>query len=277
MSNELTANSGESTQIGKVEESRAISEVQAKIIISKKFPRDEAFARQKILAECERVKLAEEATYSFPRGDSEVKGPSIRLAEVIARHWGNFISGVMELEQTKEKSTVKAFAWDLESNTSDEKTFEVSHFRNTKKGGYWLSDPRDIYEMVANQGARRKRASILALIPGDIIDEAVEACEKTLEQQTKPEDMEANKVKMLKAFQGFAEWITEKELSEKVGKEWDKLAPKDIVKLRNLYNAIKDGFVKVDIAFGRADGTIVTSGADTDALDEINGFLGNKK
>lgn len=274
MSEELTAKSGESTQVGKVEESRAIAEVQAKMILAKKFPRDEQFARQKILAECEREALAEAATYSFPRGDAEVKGPSIRLAEVIARHWGNFISGVMELDQTKEKSTVKAFAWDLETNTSDEKTFEVSHYRNTKKGGYWLTDPRDIYETVANQGSRRKRASILALIPGDVIDEAVAACEETLEKSIAPGDINKLRDSMLAAFQKLAEWITADDLAAKVGKDFDKLGKKDIVTLNHLYNAIKDGFVKADIAFGKASENVGTSKSDDDALNEINKVAG---
>jgi hypothetical protein len=41
----------------------------------------------------------------------------------------------------------------LETNTRREVTFQVPHIRYTKKGGYRLEDPRDIYEMVANQGA----------------------------------------------------------------------------------------------------------------------------
>lgn len=273
--NELTAKYGESNQVGKVEESRAIAEVQAKMILAKRFPRDEEIARSRIMKECEREKLAESATYSFPRGDAEVKGPSIRLAEVIARHWGNFLSGVTELEQTHEKSTVKAFAWDLETNSADEKVFEVSHFRSTKKGGYLLTDPRDIYEMVANQGARRKRAAILALIPGDVVDEALAACEKTLESKINPKDIKSIKESMLEAFQKLAEWITTDSLADRVGKDWDKIGSKDIVKLRNLYNAIKDGFVKADVAFGKSSDEITVSKNDTDKLDELNDLLGD--
>jgi hypothetical protein len=48
------------------------------------------------------------------------------------------------------------------------------------KGGYQLKDERDIYELMANQSQRRVRAAILEIIPGDIIEDAVSECEKTM-------------------------------------------------------------------------------------------------
>lgn len=268
--NELAMRNGENNSIGKVEESRAIAEMQAKMLLAKKFPRDDQMVLDKILKECGREKLAEDAIYSFSRGDSEVKGASIRLAETIARHWGNFLSGVTELEQKDGESTVKSFAWDLESNFADEKIFTVSHIRNTKKGSYKLTDSRDIYEKVANDGARRKRACMLAVIPGWVVDEAIEACQKTLEAKISPNDIEATKTKLLEAFKVFADWIDEKCIADKIGKDFDKLNAKDIVKLRNLYNAIKDGFVKVDEAFGKAVVEISIDEKDLAKIDELN-------
>ena len=81
--------------------------------MAKQFPRDEQKAIDRILMECKRPQLAESAEYVFNRGQSEVKGASIRLAEVIARHWGNFECGVVELEQRDGESTVKAYALSL--------------------------------------------------------------------------------------------------------------------------------------------------------------------
>ena len=54
-----------------------------------------------------------------------------------------------------------------------------------------------------------------------------------------------------------------------------KLTKNDIVKLRNLYSAIKDGFVKATDAFGGApepDGAPVTA-EETDALNALNNKL----
>ena len=167
--------------------SRQTQEVQGQIIMAKKFPRDENESYSRIMRACQRRTLAEKASYEYQRGDTKINAPSIRLAEVAAQNWGNISFGVVELEQKSGESTVMSFAWDLETNVRQEKIFTVPHIRHTKKGDYPLTDPRDIYEMVANQGARRLRACILGIIPGDIIESAMEQCNKTLiEGEKKP-------------------------------------------------------------------------------------------
>ena len=144
------------------ESQRAIQEVQAAMVIAKKFPRNQIEAMERITNACCRQTLAETALYSYPRGGTEVTGPSIRLAEALAQEWGNLQFGIRELSQENGSSTVEAFAWDVERNTRQTKIFQVSHIRYSKKyGNTQLTDPRDIYEMVANQGARRLRACIL--------------------------------------------------------------------------------------------------------------------
>ena len=67
---------------------RQAQEVQAAMVIAKKFPRDEAKAFDKIMRSCQRKGLAEQAEYTYPRGGQKVMGPSIRLAESIAQNWG---------------------------------------------------------------------------------------------------------------------------------------------------------------------------------------------
>lgn len=248
MDNLMTVKSND--QLGMVEESRQLSEIKGKIFLAKQFPRNEEAAISRILTECKRPALAEAATYVYQRGTSEVKGASIRLAEVVARHWGNFDSGVVELERKSGESTVKTYAWDLESNYRDEKIFTVSHERSTKKGNYLVTDSRDIYEMVANDAARRKRACILAVIPGYVFDEAIEVCQKTLRENVlEGKTVEERLNDMLDAFKVYKSDITLEMLAEKVNKDLDKIDAKDFVKLKNLYNAIKDGFVKVSFAF----------------------------
>jgi len=153
---------------------RQAQEVQAAMVIAKRFPRDEVEAFNRILKSCQRKTLAEQSMYEYPRGGQKVTGPSIRLAEALAQNWGNLDYGIVELEQNNGESQVMAYAWDLETNTRQSKIFSVPHIRATKHGNKTLTDPRDIYEMVANQGARRLRACILGVIPGDVIDSAVE-------------------------------------------------------------------------------------------------------
>lgn len=162
------------------EVAKQVQEVQASLVIAKNFPRDQSTAFKNIMIACKRKKLAEDAMYVYPRGNTTVTGPSIRLAEAIAQNWGNIDYGIRELSQADGVSEVEAYCWDMQTNTRSRKIFHVKHFRHTKQGGYALTDPRDIYEMVANQGARRLRSCILAVIPGDVVDAAIEQCEKTL-------------------------------------------------------------------------------------------------
>ncbi len=67
--------------------SREIAEMQAQIYLAKQFPRDQRQATDRILTACQRPGLASVAVYVYPRGGSNISGPSIRLAEEIARNW----------------------------------------------------------------------------------------------------------------------------------------------------------------------------------------------
>jgi hypothetical protein len=256
-----------------VAETKEVAEIKAKMYLARQFPRDMDLCVARILRECESPRLAEIAQYEYPKGDSVVKGPSIRLIEVIARHFGNMLSGITELDRNGNRSTVKVYAWDLESNYADEKIFEMDFIRNLKGGrSYQITDEREKYEFMANYAARRKRACIQAVIPGYIIDEAVAACEKTLEAAMKKDKtIEEIRASMLSSFVALAEWVTQDMLGAVCGKDFDKLSTKDIVKLRNLYNAIKDGFVKAEVAFGKEkEGADLPTTEEEDALKGLN-------
>ena len=219
---------------------REIAEVQAAMTIAKRFPRNQAKATDRIMVACQRPSLAEGALYTYARGGADITGPSIRLAEAIAQQWGNLSFGIRELDQRLGESTVEAFAWDLETNTRQTKTFQVKHYRHTKKGGYGLTDPRDIYEMVANQGARRLRACILGIIPGDVVEAAVNQCEATL---TAKADISPDAVKkMVEVFASHG--VTQAMIEARIQRRLDSITPAQIISLRKVYNSLKDGMSK---------------------------------
>lgn len=222
--------------------SREMAEVQAAVVMARRFPRDEIRAVEKIRNACSRPTLAESAVYQYSRGGSDVSGPSIRLAEAIASSWGNLQFGVREVEQRNGESTCEAFAWDVESNTRVVKTFKVSHVRHTKKGDTILTDPRDIYEMVANQGARRVRACILGIIPGDVVEDAVRQCETTLNAKadTTPEGLK----KVAGAFAQYG--VTVKQLEARIQRRWDSITAAQVVGLRKIIVSLRDGMSKPD-------------------------------
>lgn len=220
---------------------RENSEVQSAMIIAKRFPRDQVQAMDRILQACTRHGLAEGALYSYNRGGSEVTGPSIRLAEAMAQAWGNLQFGIRELEQKNGESTVEAFAWDLETNTRQVKVFQVPHVRHTKSGSKVLTDPRDIYELVANQGARRLRACILGVIPGDVSEAAQQQCEVTLaaKADTSPEAIK----KLISAFAQYD--VTQEMISKRIGNRVEAIRPAQMIQLRKIYSSLRDGMSAV--------------------------------
>lgn len=230
----------QATSLVEVESQRAIQEVQAAMVIAKKFPRNQIDSMDRILTACTRTTLAEGALYSYSRGGSDITGPSIRLAETIAQMWGNIQFGIKELSQANGESTVEAFAWDIETNTRQVKVFQVPHIRYSKSGSKKLEDPRDIYEAVANQGARRLRACILGVIPGDVIESAVNQCEVTLKASadTSPEAIK----KIIEAFDAFG--VSQQMLEKKIQKRMESINAAQVITLRKIYTSMRDGMSK---------------------------------
>jgi len=231
-----------------------MQEIQGMVFMAKRYPRDQYQAWQRIKEACSRKSLAEVASYEYPRGNQKVSGPSIRLAEVLAQCWGNMTYGVTELEQRAGESTCMAYAWDLETNVRAEKTFTVLHERKARGRIQKLSDPRDVYEMVANLGARRQRACILAVIPKDITDAAVEECERTLSGDTK--EPIADRLKnMLDKFTELG--VTKDMIEQRQGYAFESFTEKDVIALIKVYNAIRDDIGKredyFEIAKRKAD------------------------
>ena len=227
--------------------SRQTQEVQGQIIMAKRFPRDEIAARNRILTACQRKRLAEQAEYEYQRGTSKVTGVPIRLAEAMAQNWGNLDFGFVELEQRGGESQVMAYCWDLETNTRQTKIFAVPHIRETKKGNYPLTGSRDIYELVANQAARRVRACILGIIPGDIVEEAVERCRRTLiNGEEKPlEDLIKDCVRTAeKTYQ-----VPQESLEKYIGCKASAFSMNDLIRLKRVFNSIKDGMAKREEIF----------------------------
>lgn len=219
--------------------SRQAQEVQAAMVIAKKFPRDETLAFSKIMQSCKRKGLAEQSEYTYPRGGQKVNGPSIRLAESMAQNWGNIDYGILELNQREGESEMMAYAWDLETNTRVSKIFSVKHKRDTKKGSYNLEDSRDIYEVTANFGARRVRACILGIIPGDVIDAAVEECRKTLKSAYK-EPLQDRIRRMIAEFEANFS-VTKELIEEYCGYKTDSFNEQDFVKLSGVFRSLRDG------------------------------------
>lgn len=243
-----------------IESQRAIAEAQGKLVIAKRFPRNETAAYANIMRACQRKGLAEKAFYRYNRSESSVTGPTIRFAEELARCWGNLDYGIKELSQDKGKSEMQAYAWDMETNTISTQNFTNPHIRESGKQQVALTSQRDIYEINANMGARRLRARILAILPADVVEAAIEECKKTIAGKS-DEPLIDRVRKMASSFEKYG--VTQEQIEKRLKRKIDTMNSDDFVEYIGIYNAIKSGESKISEWFDAApEANEITSALD---------------
>lgn len=227
------------------EKAEAIARTQSSFVIAKRFPRNEQESIRRITESCKRASLAKVGLYSYPRGGQTIIGPSIRLAEVLAQSWGNLDFGMRELENVEGMngySVVEAYCSDLETNVHQRRVFTVYHKMKLKNGtSKRLTDPRDVYEHVANYGSRRVRASILGVIPRDVVERAVEQIKETL-RKGDGEPLIDRVNKMVLAFSDVG--VSVEMIQKRVGHEVKDINQDELIELRAIYTSLKDGETK---------------------------------
>lgn len=271
------------TSAASADAARAIAEVQASMMLAKANPRDPMRAMDRILNDCTRLSLAEDAVYQYSRGGTDISGASIRLAESIAQRWGNVKWGFRVLSRSLDHdgvscSEVQAYALDLESLASRDIVFPVRHWRDTKGGGYALRDERDVYELIANMAQRRTRACLLSIIPGDVVDAATQQCEATLKAKadTSPEAM----VKMVAAFGQFG--VSKEQIERRIQRRIEAISAAQVVGLKRVFASLRDGMSEPGEWFEpietTGDGAPATgAAADGSAVDRLKAAQRSKR
>ena len=250
MSNELVIPSAAPrtavTQTTAVEQSRAVAEVQAAVVVAQSVPRDLNRAYAEMREACGRTPLAQKAFYRVPNRGS---GPSVHLARELARIWGNFQYGVNELRRDDAEGTseIQAFAWDVQTNTRATRTFQVPHQRMVKGERKALVDLGDVYLNNQNVGARAVRECIFTSLPSSFVEEAEDLCRKTLRdgEGVPLPDRIAHMVETFASEFGVKVAQIEAKVGRKRG-QWD---AGDVAQMQVLYRSIKRGEVSVGEEF----------------------------
>ena len=225
-----------------IEQSRAVAEVQAAIIVAQQCPRDKQAAQREMRESCRMKALAERAFYRFPRSGQTVSGPSVHLARELARCWGNIQYGVAEMsrDDAHGQSEMLAYAWDVQTNARASAVFIVPHARDKKNGPERLTDMRDIYENNSNNGARRVRECIFAVLPPWFVEEAKDLCAQTLKDGGgKP--LTQRVADALGMFGNMG--ITEDDITRKLGRPTAKWTDHDLGQLSVIYRSLQRGEV----------------------------------
>ena len=142
---------------------------------------------------------ADECIYALPRGGKPIKGPSIRLAEIIGSQWGNARVGarVVHVDRAEKFVEAEGVFHDLETNMA---TTSRVRRRISDKKGELLSD--DMIIVTGNAAcAIAKRNAILGAVPKAVWRKAYAAVESVItgDIKTLTERREA----AMKAFAAF--------------------------------------------------------------------------
>lgn len=246
------------SQATTIEQSRAIAEVQAAVVIAQSHPRDKSRALNEALESCRTREVADNAFFKFPRGGKSVSGESIHLARELARCWGNIDYKIAELSRDDEggSSEMMAIAWDLETNARASLTFIVPHLRDKKGGAERLTDVRDIYENNANMGARRLRECIFAVLPKYLVQSAADECRNTLETRNAEVPLPKRIADALAAFAKIG--IDKTRIEAKLGSTSNFTAV-DLANLQISYKSITRNEISAEDEFPRLEGAAPTT------------------
>jgi hypothetical protein len=232
-----------------IEQSRAVAEVQAAVVVAQQCPRSITKAQEAMRQSCAQTGLAERAFFRYSRGGSAISGASVHLARELARCWGNVQYGIAELRRDDDGgySEMQAWAWDVQTNTRNASIFVVPHRRDTQKGVKPLVDMRDIYENNANQGARRLRECIFSILPPWFVEDAKERCSKTMKDGGGV-PLPARIADVIKAFaDGYS--ITVDQLEQKLDRPSDRWTEQDVAQLQVIGTSLRRGEVTKDEEF----------------------------
>lgn len=235
---------------------KSTADSQARWIMAMRQPRDMHMVRQELKRECERPALAKKAVYSVPRGGNQIKGLSIRFAEVAMRCFGNMNCEAQTLYDSDEERVIRVCATDYESNSSWSRDITIKKTVERKsiapgqrpirvrtnssgKPVYIVeATPDDVNMLEAAGISKAARTAILRLIPGHLQDEMRKICERVAETEA-AKDPDAERNAMLDYFAGLG--VMPEQLGEFLDHPIEQCTPVELVELRFLFAALRDG------------------------------------
>jgi hypothetical protein len=189
---------------------------------------------------------AEECIYALPRGGKAIKGPSIRLAEIIASQWGNCRVGarVVHIDRVEKYVEAEGIFHDLESNTA---TTSRVRRRISDRNGKILND-----DMILTTGnavcSIAKRNAILGAVPKAVWRKAYSAVEQVISGDIKT--LVERRASAMKAFAAFG--VKPEQIFLALGVQgMDDISLDHMITLTGMHSAIKNGEETVETLFAK--------------------------
>ena len=255
-----------SSEATKIEQTRAFGEVVVQAELAKRFPRemDTVFKRIDEAFELSPALIAA-SKFNFPKGGKDVIGYTIQFARAVASCVGNIHYSVKELSMSDDRTEMLVYAWDLETNAMQTRSFIVRHRRYGASNPKELKNERDIYENNANVGGRRVRECILGVLPASAVKYAEKRVEELLQRAFPPEKQKAYALKNIERFEGIG--VTREMIIKNRGNRppetWTK---NDLAALSNYWDTIEKGISSKEEIFS----------PDSQPAEEQSGGLAEK-
>lgn len=231
--------------------------VESRYVMAMRNPRNWDEVRQTLIKECRRPSFAHNpsAYYRKPIGNG-VEGLGIRFVEVALRSMRNVFVETNMIFEDDTKEIHRVSVTDLEANITYPLDVRVSKTVERSKpnsDGSYLSVRKNSYgkdvftvlgtddDLLNKRGAlisKAIRTLGLRIIPGDLCDECEEIIKK-IRMDEAAKDPDAERRKIVDAFSAIG--VTATDLTAYLGHDLGKCSPAQIVALRGVYGAIKDG------------------------------------
>jgi len=231
--------------------------VESRYVMALKNPRNMDQVRQDLLKECRRPSFAnnKSAWYVKPIGKG-VEGLGIRFVEVALRCMRNVLCESIMVYADEEREIHRVIVTDLENNNTWPMDVAVSKTVERSKpsdDGSYISARKNsygkmVYTVPANDDdllnkrlaliSKAMRTAGLRIIPGDLQDEAEEII-KAIRLDEAAKDPDAERKKIADAFASLN--VKAVDLEAYLGHPLDGCTPAELVDLRGLYGALKDG------------------------------------
>lgn len=216
----------------------------AHIEAAKKYPRSVTkFKREAHELATMDIETACQCFYSLPRAGKKIEGASARLAEILMSSWGNCAGGARIISEGEKFITAQGIFQDFERNI--QVSYEVRR-RITDKHGKRYKD--DMIVVTANAACSiALRNSVLKGIPKAFWQPIYESARQTAIGDAKT--MSAVRFEMVEYFSKMG--VTEAQICrvlEVAG--LDDIGEEELLTLRGLATAIRDGDTSIDETFG---------------------------
>lgn len=228
---------------GGVIEQITLAEVDSQVSTAKKYPRSLQTFRQEAMAlACQTPEIAQSCFYVLPRGGTNIEGPSVRLAEIVAVTWGNLRCETRVVATGDKTITAQATAWDMQRNVLIR--CETSR-RITSRDGKRYND--DMIIMTGNAAAAiALRNAIFKVVPMAYVKEIYGQCKRIAISEDGGVDA-ARKRCVTRLVQMGAR---EKQIFELIGVEGlPDIGLDDITAMQGLITALEDGTTTIDQTF----------------------------